>query len=89
MVTISMKCTKKGVATLMSLLRGFEKDDVSEPSIVALCKAPLPGEGAGRTVKLHEPLPLDEAVRITKEHLKLGHVRLARAGNVHHRLIMM
>ena len=40
---------------------------------------PIPGHGAGRLMKIHEPIKLGQAVEIVKQRLNLKHVRLALA----------
>ena len=42
-------------------------------------KIPKVGYGMGRKAKLKKPISLDEAVTCVKQHLKLTHVRLAKA----------
>ncbi|XP_045171203.2 NIF3-like protein 1 [Mercenaria mercenaria] len=78
---ISVHCTKSTLQRVMCLLQD-KMDSVKNIQISELAKAPVLGYGMGRKAKLSDNITLEEAVKLVKQHLKLDHVRLAKAPGV-------
>lgn len=78
MVRVQSNANATGLTALVEFLN---KSHAAKKTmeIIELKQIPIPNQGAGRFSKLDEAVKLSAAVDMVKSHLKLSHVRLAKA----------
>jgi len=75
---VSVSCPEGKISDIISSL---SPSLLSSVCITSHCLPPIPDTGAGRILALESPISLGQALDITKKHLGMDHIRLAKANS--------
>ncbi|CAH1801336.1 unnamed protein product [Owenia fusiformis] len=74
----TMNCTDRGLERIVAYVNSSSSEMAQQSvEIITLDKPPIPNHGMGRKCKRKQPITLENAVAMVKQHLQLDHVRLA------------